>query len=302
MSRRTIVTVVLALAFAAAATLGVHQLMTSQKAEESRGIEMTNILVAATDITRGHVIAEGDVKTVEWPKAMIPPGMVAELDDAIGRSALIETMKDEPLFDRKLAARNAGHGLAALVPAGMRAFTIHTPTASAGVGGFILPGNKVDVLLTVNAPHGGDSNAGSTTTTLLQCVEILAVDQRLDNPTSNVNLGELKSALVWQLPSAVTLLVTPRQAATLGLAMDKGTLHLSLRNPEDVSASDPDPVTMADIRISQDNVAARGPDDDAVEPVAVPTRQLPPLEVRTLRGRQHGMIQVEQVPAVPRTL
>src|SRR5262245_11988829 len=212
MSRRTIVTVMLALVFAAAATLAVQQMVKSRRSEEVQGPETATIVVAASDIARGRVLTEGDVKVLQWPKFMIPPGTIATIEDAVGRSALAETVKEEPLFERKLAAKDAGQGLGVLVPSGKRAFTIHAQTAAAGVGGFIRPGNKVDVLLTVNAPVAADGSGGSSTTTLLQCVEILAVDQRLDAPSNNVNLGELKSTLVWQLPSAVTLLVTPYQA------------------------------------------------------------------------------------------
>ena len=104
-------------------------------------------------------------------------------------------------------------------PNGMRAFTIHTPSVASGVGGFVLPGNKVDVLLTM------DGKRGSITTTLLQNLEILAVDQRIDAPADNrIDPKQLHS---------VTLLVTPDQAARLGLAQNKGSLHLALRNHKD---------------------------------------------------------------------
>ena len=109
--------------------------------------------------------------------------------------------------------------MAALVPNGLRAFTIHTPSVASGVGGFILPGNKVDVLLTM------DGKRGSLTTTLLQNLEILAVDQRIDAPADNrIDPKQLHS---------VTLLVTPDQAAKLSLAQNKGSLHLALRNHKD---------------------------------------------------------------------
>jgi pilus assembly protein CpaB len=109
--------------------------------------------------------------------------------------------------------------MAALIPSGMRAFTILTPSLASGVGGFILPGNKVDVLLTL------EGKRGSITTTLVQNLEILAVDQQLDAPSDNrVDPKQLRS---------VTLLVTPEQASRLGLAHNKGALYLALRNHAD---------------------------------------------------------------------
>jgi pilus assembly protein CpaB len=200
-------------------------------------------------------------------------------------------MKDEPVLDGKLAPRDAGRGVAALIPKGMRAFTIHTPTAASGVGGFILPGNKVDVLLTCNASGPNDTTGGGSTTTLLQCVEILAVDQRLDAPAENkVDPRDLRS---------VTLLVNPDQAAKLSLAMDKGTLHLSLRNPEDSDAADSLPVTLADIRFRQEapTIDPREQEDrpkHLLSTLTVAVQPMLPLEVRTLRGNQHGVVYVDQ--------
>jgi pilus assembly protein CpaB len=106
----------------------------------------------------------------------------------------------------------------ALIPQGMRAFTIRVPNpnVATGVAGSLLPGNKVDVLLTAS---GGDLNDVIGTTTLLQNVEILAVDQKIEAPAENkVDLKEMLS---------VTLLVTPQQAKQLNLAQNKGLLHLA---------------------------------------------------------------------------
>ena len=88
-----------------------------------------------------------------------------------------------------------------------------------------MPDNRVDVLLTTR-DHGIDNGTGGgATTTLLQNVEVLAVDRRLDKEED----GETELTE----PKSVTLLVTPDQAAKLDLGMNMGTLHLSLRNPED---------------------------------------------------------------------
>lgn len=128
--------------------------------------------------------------------------------------------------------------MAALVPSGMRAFTIHTPSVASGVAGFIMPGNKVDVLLTMEGRRGG------TTITLLQNLEILAVDQRIDAPSDyRVDPNQLRS---------VTLLVTPDQAAKLGLAQNKGALHLSLRNLKDDQPADTSPARQAELEGSRE--------------------------------------------------
>src|SRR5262249_56623723 len=117
--------------------------------------------------------------------------------------------------------------------------TISTTTLASGVAGFILPGSKVDVLLTVTRTGTSDPTGGGQTSTLLQDVEILAVDQLVKAPADNrVDPKELRS---------VTLLVTPQQAAKLDLGQNKGILHLSLRNPEDHAPAVTRPATLADL-------------------------------------------------------
>ena len=135
----------------------------------------------------------------------------------------------------------------------MRAFTISTNVAS-GVAGFILPGNKVDVLMTLTAGGAKDVTGGGSTTTLLQNVEILAVDQKVEAPADNkVDSTNLRS---------VTLLVTPTSAAKLSLGQSKGTLHLTLRNPEDNLAAKVRPTTVNDLE-SQSEAPVRPWDERA---------------------------------------
>ena len=92
-----------------------------------------------------------------------------------------------------------------------------------GVAGFILPGNRVDVLLSLGEISGTHETGGGSTITLHQNVEILAVDQKMDAPSDNkVDTKDLRS---------VTLLVTPQQANLLDLGQNKGMLHLCAPQP-----------------------------------------------------------------------
>src|SRR5262249_21275269 len=150
---------------------------------------------------------------------------------------------------------------------------------------FVLPGNKVDVLLTV-ADQGENDPTGGTTTTLLQNVECLAVDQTMDAPVANkIDLKEMRS---------VTLLVTPQQANLLNLAQNKGTLHLDLRNVGDAQDGKTRPATLADLRFHQEkpwDERAKG----VLEALGRALAQRPPQQtrapapprrtlIRTLRG------------------
>jgi pilus assembly protein CpaB len=237
----------LALLFGGSAAVGVNKYVTDRPGGAARDVDKVPVVVAVEDIPRGASLTAVQVKTRDYPRGMEPPGTLSRIEDAVDRTVFIPMVKDEPVLEGKLAPKGARRGMAALVPAGLRAFTIHTPSVASGVAGFVLPGNKVDVLLTV------EGRRGSVTTTLLQNLEILAVDQRIDAPVDNrVDPNQLRS---------VTLLVTPDQAARLGLAQNKGALHLSLRNPQDDRLADTSPARLSELEGYRDEV----PMNDVVE-------------------------------------
>jgi pilus assembly protein CpaB len=235
------------------------------------------VVVVTADVPRGALVTADMLKTRDWPKDLVPPGAVTRPEDAVNRVALNPLVKDEELLDGKLAPLGSGRGLTAMVPDGMRAFTIQTPNVASGVAGFILPGNKVDVLLTVNGGGGNDPTGGGSTTTLLQNVEILAVDQRMTAPSDNkVDPNQLRS---------VTLLVTPDQCSKLSLGQNKGTLQLSLRGLQDTRAANTRPTTLADLRLYQE------------QPKQTPAAAPQPFQIRTLRGGRGGVIFVTPAAA-----
>jgi pilus assembly protein CpaB len=240
---RTILILFLALAFGGSAAVGVSAIVGSKAA--AKKTDTVQIVVATADVPRGGMLTSDVVKVRECPKELAPVGAITRIEDAIQRAVFSPLVKDEPVLDAKLAPKGAGRGMAALIPKGMRAFTIQTTGITSGVAGFVLPGNKVDVLMTVNQSSGADDKTGGgSTTTLLQNVEILAVDQKIDAPVENrVDPNELRS---------VTLLVGPDQAALLDLGQAKGTLHLSLRNIEDDAPANTRPATFNDLRFFQD--------------------------------------------------
>lgn len=248
MGSRTMLLAVLALAAGIAAAIGVRRL--AERWEPAAAEETMAVVTVRADVPRGEKIEADDVNTVNWPKSKVPEGVSGDREKIVGRIALTPLFTGQPVFENMLAPPDTLAGLASLVPKGLRAFTILTPTIASGVAGFVLPGNHVDVLLTVSG--ASQESGGAVTVTLLQSVEILAVDQLLDAPSENrVRTSSLKS---------VTLLVTPEQAAKLSLAQNKGTLELALRNPEDQTAAGNVPVTIADLRL-------RGelPDPDALK-------------------------------------
>lgn len=285
MRLRTILIGVCALVFGVSAAAGVSMLGTS--AAEPPKSATVSVIVAASDINRGLTLAAEHLKQCEWPKELVPEGAVTNLADVLDRTVAIPLIEGDLLLEGKLAAKGAGRGMAAIIPAGMRAVTIQTPNIATGVAGFILPGNKVDVLLTMNNQGQADHTGGGSTITLLQNVEILAVDQRTDVPQDNkVDTKELRS---------VTLMVTPTDAAKLDLGQNKGTLRLTLRNPADKSTELVDTVTLAGLNLNPSEIVSEPssapPVAVAVEPPPVPQPKMSTKLIRTLRGTRAGLIQ-----------
>lgn len=307
MSVRTLLVLVLAIVCGGSAAIGILLLRDSTGKAQAETIQ---VVVSKGEIARGQVVTDSLVTMRQWPRDVVPPNAIRELTAVVGRTALHHIMTGEPVLDGKLADRDAGRGLASLIPDGRRAYTIQTSHVASNVAGFVLPGNRVDVLLTL---RGGpnDSTGGGSSTTLLQAVEILAVDQRLDAP--------VEKKVAPQHLQSVTLLVTPDQASLLDLGQNMGTLTLSLRNPEDVAEADTVPATVNILRFTQRQPVPDGKTTDstgdswvkrwmAAAAVAVPKAAAfgtisaasaqrsktnkKHLQIQTLRGRHSGRILV----------
>lgn len=249
MSIRTIVVLILAIICGVSSAAGVFMLRGPITEAE---IATVPVVVAARDISRGAVVSTDQLTTQEWPADLVPANVIADISLVAERTAVVPITAGEPILGGKVTDSDSGRGLAALIPSGRRAYTIQTSSVGSNVAGFVLPGNRVDVLLTL---RGGseDTTGGGSSTTLLQAVEILAVDQKLDAPSGNP---------VEQLRS-VTLLVTPEQASLLDLGHNMGTLALSLRNPSDISEADTKPATVNVLRFTQQEPVADTPSDAA---------------------------------------
>lgn len=293
MSTRTIAVVFLALMCGASLAIGVMRANQTSSKGDVKMAATVPVVVAAGDIARGKMVAAQDLALRQWPKELSPPGALCEVEAAVDRAAIGQLVKGEPILETKLAPKNAGRGLAALIPEGMRAYTIQTSRVASNVAGFILPGNKVDVLLNLKGTNRGeDRTGGGSTTTLLQAVEVLAVDQILESPEEN-KVDPKQS-------SSVTLLVTPDQAAKLDLGQNMGILTLSLRNPDDEAPAVTEPATITQIRFLQgtpteipDGEPRRPPETLETMPESGRTAAQPrPKWIVTLRGNHRGRVSV----------
>ncbi len=177
-----------------------------------------DVVVAGNDIQVGAKIGGSDLKVVRFPVADLPPHYFSDQVKVIGQGAILPIARGEFILPYKLAGEHAGFGLPALIPTGMRAVSVRVNDVVA-VAGFVLPGTRVDVLLTGNASGASEQQ----TTTVLENVAVIANGQKLDRNSG----GEPQNAAV------ITLLVSPDDAQKLTLASTQGHIQLALRNPLD---------------------------------------------------------------------
>jgi pilus assembly protein CpaB len=284
---------ILAVAIACAGTAGLA--LNGSGAGRSGDKGTVPVVVAVAEVPRGALLTSESLKIRRYPKGLAPKGAIAKIEDATGRCTLGHLIPEEVLLDSKLAEKGSRGGIAALIPNGMRAIAIQIPNVATGVAGFILPGNKVDVLINFNERPGGPP-APIGAEVLFEDVEILAVDQRIEAPAENkVDAAQMRS---------VTLLVTPEQASRLHEATSEGTLHLSLRNPTDTSRSAPKAARGASLLEGLGRALATAAATKAARParpapkVAAPPppAPAPPRLIRTVRSNRETIVSLDPRP------
>jgi pilus assembly protein CpaB len=189
---------------------------TAQQVAQNTSKHMVPVVITATDLTFGTKLDRAQLRVVRYPKESVPAGAFSDPDSVAGQTTKIFLAAREAVTATKLSSR--GGGLSMLVRQGFRATSLEVNQVS-GVSGFVLPGDRVDVLCTVD-DRGADHDA--QTKTILQNAEVLASGQKTtqqDNKPITVQ--------------AVTILVDPMGAERLALGLHEGKIHLVLRNPED---------------------------------------------------------------------
>lgn len=192
-------------------------------------IEFKSIVVARQPLRFGAELTREQLAEIPWPQDSLPEGAFATVDALLAegsRLVLSPVEANEPVLLAKLSGPNGRATLSNLLSPGMRAVTIRTDEI-AGVGGFVAPGDRVDVVLTRDAgairevEGNAQGAAGSTIATevVVQNVKVLTVGQGLD---------ERQTAP--QVANSVTLEVTPEDAKKVALARSIGSLSLSLRS------------------------------------------------------------------------
>lgn len=221
MDRRFLTVAGLSLLFALVVAGVFYQTVAgASRAPKPQTIETREVVVAVRALPVGVTIKPDDVKVVKLPAAQIPPGTFRRAEEVYERPVVSSILPDEPIREGRVAARGSGFGLAPVIPPGMRAVAVRVNEV-VGVAGFVLPGMRVDVLVTGRPSHHPDT----MTTTILQNILVLSAGQKIEPDAQGQAINS----------PVVTLLVTPEQAEILTLAGNEGKIQLVLRNAGDQS-------------------------------------------------------------------
>jgi pilus assembly protein CpaB len=205
-----------------AAYLAVTQLGAAPAAGEALPGHRGQLAVAARFLPQGTILRQEDVRLVEWSSATVPAGYASSAAELVGRGLLTDLQPNEPLLAAKLADKTAGGGLPILIPEGMRAVSVKVDEVI-GVAGFVVPGTRVDVLVTLQRRDGEET----MTRVVLQDVRALAAGQTVQRDPE----GKPQTVPV------ITLAVSPEDAERLTLAATEGRIQLALRNTLDSGRS-----------------------------------------------------------------
>lgn len=223
MSSRTLTLVVLSVLFGLGAAWMANNWL-SDRLNASPDDNMQGVLVAAVEIPFGTMIEAQHITLVRMPKGTAPDDSFDSPEKAIGKIATFSMLRGDILRSARLAEHLGGSTLASLIESDKRAISVRVDDV-VGVGGFLLPGNRVDVLATKKT-----GNANAQAETILEDLRVLAVDQ-------TASTDKTQPVVV----RAVTLEMTPEEAEILVKAMAEGRLQLALRNPLDNQKRPPAP-------------------------------------------------------------
>jgi len=198
------------------AGVSVAAVLKSYVSHLSSGPPMTGVVVATMELPQATTLLAEHLAVVPWPTGSRPEGTYSDPKEIVGRVLMSKLVKNEAVLSTKLASREAGSGLASLIPENMRAAAVRVDDV-VGVAGFIHPDDHVDVIVTMHPEKGGET----TSRVILQNVRVLAVGQELGVDEQKRNMA--------QPVTVATLLVSTEESEMLALASAQGRLLLTLR-------------------------------------------------------------------------
>ncbi|MCB2134332.1 MAG: Flp pilus assembly protein CpaB [Rhodobacteraceae bacterium] len=237
MGIRSIFVAILGVAVAGGSAYSAREYLSTNRAVASTDSqsELVTVVVAGRDIPFGQAIQPQMLQVMSWPRAAMPPGVITEFTSLVPepgmppRRATRAIAQGELILASKISDFGEKVTIVQSLGANTRAMSIKVEAETA-VGGFVTPGDSVDVVLT----QGKDADMRAVT--ILQNIRVLGVDQESDQETDRVEVAR-----------TVTLEVTPEDSQKLALAQKAGTLSLSLRTLDSVSDQPLDSIRLSDL-------------------------------------------------------
>jgi pilus assembly protein CpaB len=236
--------VVLAGVFGLAAVFVAQMWLSRQDALRSKAMKVDTkpaasrkVVVAKSPLRFGNPLQANMLSEVDWPENAVPAGAFASVNEMLAkgkRIVLAPIEPNEPVLAAKITGPGERASLSAVIHPGMKAVTVRVNDVE-GVAGFILPGDRVDVMLTRRAGDGGGNKDG-TTDLVVQNVPVLAIDQLADQRSDKPTLAK-----------AVTLEVDTVDAQKLTLSAQLGVLSLALRKAGEASTAESRRISSGDI-------------------------------------------------------
>jgi pilus assembly protein CpaB len=285
---RTVIVMAIAVATAALASFGVYTALQRMPVREVE-VGTVNVVVAAEPLDVGTQLRREQLKVVAWPVKTQVPGAFSDPNDVIDRGVIETINVNEPVTSRKVASKEQGAGLSPIIPQGMRALSIRVNDVIS-VAGYVVPGTRVDVIVTVGSQSATGNEPMSRT--VVSNLLVLTAGTRYDTEKSKDGKP--------QPVAVVTLAVVPEDAEKISLAQNQGSLSLALRNPLDVDPTKTGGIKMANlmrggltpepvVNVETRRVVARKP--APVPPVVVAPPPPPPpsvYKVETFRGAKRS--------------
>jgi pilus assembly protein CpaB len=221
-NKRALWSLLVGLMLAVVAVVGVNSML-GERPEMQAPFKVVSLVVAAHDLTFGTELNNAVLTVRNWPENSVPQGSFTKIEDVLGdgtepRVVLKPIVTGEPVLMSKITGFGAKATMSTVLPEGKRAFSIRVNDVS-GVAGFLLPGDRVDVLLTRQIEEKEKDKLDQVTDVILQNVVVRGIDQIADEDRNKP-----------EVVKAVTVEVTPEDAQKLALAQQVGQLSLALRN------------------------------------------------------------------------
>lgn len=253
MNVRKILLLVAALTIAAVTAIMAKNMFAGAGAEQAAAAQAIplgpKVLVARKALPVGTIIDAESLSYQPWPKELIQSAYYTEgaqdgdIQKLLGTVVRYTVTAGQPLTRGSLVGPEDRGFLAAALGPGMRAITVPV-NASAGVAGFVFPGDRVDMVLTQDVKGGGDGDPLKVSETIVRNIRVLATDQRIDSKGED-GKDEVKTF------SNVTLEVTPRIAEKIAVAQSVGQLSLALRSIADSASELERAVASGDVKVPE---------------------------------------------------